>query len=347
MRNNLDFYTVKERIFLVKTFYKNDSDAKCVKSKYLLEYGATIDGPTEELIFEVINLFEETGSVREIPEQKVSLDDPFGDSGLLCEIKVEAPEIKTEDVDYTQDSHGVDDNVFHTEDSEHKRVQKEKTSTMRRNRVRIKGGGGEFACDICKQTSKTIRGIRIHMARHATERLSCKYCQETFPSKFQLKRHRAEMHKKAPKVKAPVQCPLCPKTFREANNMRKHLPVHSDKKDAVCEVCGNAYKSKHTLRIHMRLHTGEEPFKCDYQGCGRTFRSQGSFIIHKRSHTDERPYPCPHCGKGFKDRGNLRAHIRVHTGENPYKCELCGKETKQKQNLQSHMIHYHKIYGSK
>lgn len=74
MRNNLNLFTLTQRIFIVKTFYKSNSDVNWVKNNFILEYGAFNDVPTVSLIFEVINLFEETGSVREIPQQNIAED---------------------------------------------------------------------------------------------------------------------------------------------------------------------------------------------------------------------------------------------------------------------------------
>ncbi|XP_059623026.1 zinc finger protein 567-like [Phlebotomus argentipes] len=345
MRDNLGLYSLKERIFLVKSFYKSDSNLKCVKSKFLLEYGN--DFPSDSLIFEVINLFEETGSVRELPdvscqEEKVfTVDNPLitAEREVLEDVKIKPD---PDDSGQVEKQENIVDAVEKVRRNA-KRVPKVEATSVQQ--AKPSRGKKAYICDICAAKYGTKRGLQAHMVCHRRAEIPCKECEQTFPTKSRLLAHTRATHSAAKKDKPTIECSFCCKTFRQPNLLRQHMLRHSDKKDIICEICGKTFKRTHTLNHHMKVHTGEKPYKCDVPDCGRAFRDRNSFAIHKRCHTDERPFPCHYCGKCFRDKGTLRIHYRQHTGENPYKCELCGKETKQKQNLKSHMRHFHRLDG--
>uniref|UniRef100_A0A1B0CDS7 Protein O-mannosyltransferase 1 n=1 Tax=Lutzomyia longipalpis TaxID=7200 RepID=A0A1B0CDS7_LUTLO len=353
-------------------FYKNDSDVNWVKNNYILEYGSFDEVPTDSLILEVINLFEETGSEIDLINETTHTD-------LLTNVKIEDNDITPED-QYSIEI--LDCNENDEQDDVIEDVRKQSPRTRRKIVKNEATGAHQTAttkevvevvvlaqtekevkdppcdnkntliCDICKIKCKSKQGMQLHMAVHTEKgQTSCKYCQEVIPTKYQLRLHMKEHHrdmmKKEKRERATIPCTFCQKSFSQPNQLRQHQMMHSDRKDIICDVCGKAFKRKNTLKQHMNVHTGEKPFKCQFPDCERAFRDRNSLIIHKRCHTDERPFPCEYCGKCFRDKGTLRIHYRQHTGENPYKCELCGKTTKQRQNLQSHMKHFHRINTNK
>uniref|UniRef100_A0A1B0DF02 Uncharacterized protein n=1 Tax=Phlebotomus papatasi TaxID=29031 RepID=A0A1B0DF02_PHLPP len=70
MKNSLRIFDLKQRIFIVKCFYQGFGDYDCVKRNFLSAFGAAYDSliPTNEIVNEVIRLFEETGSVLKISD---------------------------------------------------------------------------------------------------------------------------------------------------------------------------------------------------------------------------------------------------------------------------------------
>ncbi|XP_055705864.1 zinc finger protein 182-like [Phlebotomus papatasi] len=382
MRDNLNLFTLQERIFLVKTFYKNDCNVKNVKSHYLLEYGELFDDvPTDSIIFEVINLFEETGNIKEIPEyiekdKKRCIEDliqstvPVPDK--IPDVEINTPSEALQSLPKKRNcilkrsneiptSNQKDSPKTHERTTKKQQDEATSVSHEKTTEIGIKAETGislsekkkdkdiaidMYICDICKKTCHSKRGMQLHMVRHIKkEQIFCQYCQEKISSKYQLRIHIKAKHGnvKIKKQKPEISCNICMKVFTLPHHLRQHMLRHSDKKDMICEICGKAFKRRQTLLHHKKVHTGEKPFKCDFPNCERAFRDRNSITIHKRCHLDERPFPCHYCGKCFRDKGTLRIHYRQHTGENPYKCELCGKETKQKQNLKSHMMHFHRI----
>ncbi|XP_055706194.1 uncharacterized protein LOC129803561 isoform X2 [Phlebotomus papatasi] len=89
MKSELDFFLLHHRVFLVKNFYQCNGDYYGVKTKYEINYKDRNDSPkfSCDVLIEVVNLFEETGSVFKPPENTVQ---------TACE-QIEQVYIKTED----------------------------------------------------------------------------------------------------------------------------------------------------------------------------------------------------------------------------------------------------------
>ncbi|XP_055706196.1 uncharacterized protein LOC129803561 isoform X4 [Phlebotomus papatasi] len=73
MKSELDFFLLHHRVFLVKNFYQCNGDYYGVKTKYEINYKDRNDSPkfSCDVLIEVVNLFEETGSVFKPPENTV------------------------------------------------------------------------------------------------------------------------------------------------------------------------------------------------------------------------------------------------------------------------------------
>ncbi|XP_027229499.2 zinc finger protein 25 [Penaeus vannamei] len=123
-------------------------------------------------------------------------------------------------------------------------------------------------------------------------------------------------------VNKNYKCDHCDSVFRQKNNLRRHLKLHSGHKPYVCKECGLSFYVQDSLKKHMRTHTGEKPYKCGE--CNTSFAHSGHLKAHKRTHSGEKPYKCQECGLFFSQAGNLKVHMRVHTGEKPFVCKVCG-----------------------
>ncbi|GAB0089586.1 hypothetical protein DMENIID0001_041560 [Sergentomyia squamirostris] len=376
MRNNLNLYSLKERIYLVKTFYKSDCNVSSVKGDFILEFGRFDDIPPDSLIFDIIDLFEETGSVREVPnptdhdikveiletsllDVKLEEPEPKENSSVPVDIipqlkeekpqenkrKRRKPQLKEKD-DPGFEPVGQEIKVFPEKTFKSKIPEMTKRKKAKREISKDERSKSKFNCAICGKKLSTKHGVRLHITHFHTKKvgLTCEFCNKSMETKHQLNMHLDLVHKNSPEREKPlVQCPQCPKTYTQRSLLNKHMKTHSDVKTEICDVCGGSFKNRRTLKQHMQIHTGVKRYKCNYPDCSRAYNNVGSLAIHKRTHTGDKPFPCEYCGKGFSDKTTLKVHYRQHTGENPYTCELCGKTTKQMQNLKSHMRHCHKI----
>ncbi|XP_055694637.1 uncharacterized protein LOC129796589 isoform X5 [Lutzomyia longipalpis] len=70
MRSELESFTLKQRVFLVKNYYQYTGDYLCVKTKYEDNYKDSNEYPpfSYDILIEIINLFERTGSVLKATE---------------------------------------------------------------------------------------------------------------------------------------------------------------------------------------------------------------------------------------------------------------------------------------
>ncbi|KXJ09713.1 zinc finger and BTB domain-containing protein 17 [Exaiptasia diaphana] len=125
-----------------------------------------------------------------------------------------------------------------------------------------------FKCDECGNTFGRLSHLRKHVRKVCGNRLNkdrsiaqCRFCEENFPTKSDLRKHVLICEKKEAKVKAKEVtlhvCDQCSKDFASPYNLKRHLLTHTDEKPFQCEVCARQFKEKSSLSKHMkRKHTG-------------------------------------------------------------------------------------------
>ncbi|XP_055459625.1 transcription factor IIIA-like, partial [Psammomys obesus] len=83
-------------------------------------------------------------------------------------------------------------------------------------------------------------------------------------------------------------CPACGRSFRRAEQLRRHAPLHAHERRVWrCgrPGCARAYTSAGNLRVHvLGCHEGLRPFACARPGCGRAFASKQSLERHGATH---------------------------------------------------------------
>lgn len=193
-------------------------------------------------------------------------------------------------------------------------------------------------------------------------RYKCLLCTKTFPNAPRAARHAAthvpaDRAEKVVEVKPkqdteakeegsgdkgsgsvakprPYACPLCPKAYKTAPELRSHGRSHTGEKPFPCPECGRRFMQPVCLRVHLASHAGELPFRCAH--CPKAYGALSKLKIHQRGHTGERPYACTDCGKSFADPSVFRKHRRTHAGLRPYGCERCGKAYAELKDLRNH-----------
>ncbi|XP_026680019.1 zinc finger protein 182-like, partial [Diaphorina citri] len=96
--------------------------------------------------------------------------------------------------------------------------------------------------------------------------LSCYTCGVVFSSRF------VSLSQPPPNTSSPPPTPA-------------PTPVHANK----CTLCPKSFKKASDLVRHMRMHSGEKPYAC--QVCDKRFSVKSSMVAHVNTHTHARTYP--------------------------------------------------------
>lgn len=139
--------------------------------------------------------------------------------------------------------------------------------------------------DIFDETiSAAPSGCTDSISSHSTSPL--KLNQRASPTKSQKPE---KVNNKLKRDVSPLQCDLCPSSFRHKAKLKAHMKSHTaakEKAKILCEICGKNFSSNSALKKHLKF-----------------------------THTNNRPFACEICGRAFKDSNGLKVHVRSHSGE--------------------------------
>lgn len=120
-------------------------------------------------------------------------------------------------------------------------------------------------CSECGKNYNTKLGYRRHLAMHAASSgdLSCKVCLQTFESTQALLEH-LKAHSRlvaggAKEKKHP--CDHCDRRFYTRKDVRRHLVVHTGRKDFLCQYCAQRFGRKDHLTRHVKKSHSQELLK--------------------------------------------------------------------------------------
>ena len=222
----------------------------------------------------------------------------------------------------------------------------------------------EYICDTCNQSFRRKRYLKKHIVQHFNNRklYKCKYCPKEVTSRQSLRKHEAR-HLNENLYK----CKFCKLSFQTESTLVSHVRTsHGKSAPYICEVCGLSFNAAQQLRRHITLHTGEKKYECNY--CEKTFRRSERCKIHERTqhqrltcdkcdlifsnrkqlrkhrmvHLD-RPFKCDQCDASFTQNTNLTKHKVIHSGVKPYKCHLCVSAYAHQSNLNKHLKVAHSL----
>ncbi|XP_013382312.1 zinc finger protein 335 [Lingula anatina] len=107
-----------------------------------------------------------------------------------------------------------------------------------------------FQCPHCKYVTDRKNNLKRHVATMhdiCTKLLEC--CDQIFPNKASLRDHVVRCHRDG------YECRLCGRNFCRKALLKRHITVHSGKKDFVCSFCGYATSHRSNLERHKKRHT--------------------------------------------------------------------------------------------
>lgn len=170
-----------------------------------------------------------------------------------------------------------------------------------------KGSRNTFECHLCKFSTSSKYGLRDHMNRQHSHRISYACPVTTCPRFFfgtnTLKAHIRNHHKikadsplmkiqpenggKSNSAKLPIQCKLqCREFFESREAMMQHLKFYHAKgftRTFECYLCKTMLSSRDSLQEHInRLHIRQVRFMCPFATCSRVFYGRSELILHLR-----------------------------------------------------------------
>uniref|UniRef100_A0A8C8UKH2 Zinc finger protein n=1 Tax=Peromyscus maniculatus bairdii TaxID=230844 RepID=A0A8C8UKH2_PERMB len=186
----------------------------------------------------------------------------------------------------------------------------------------------KLICSVCNRRCASVSSLQEHRKIH--EIFDCQECMKKFISANQLKRHMITHSEKR-----PYNCEICNKSFKRLDQVGAHKVIHSEDKPYQCKLCGKGFAHRNVYKNHKKTHSEERPFQCDE--CKALFRTPFSLQRHLLIHNSERTFKCHHCDATFKRKDTLNVHVQVvHERHKKYRCELCNKAFVTPSVLRSH-----------
>ncbi|XP_023948288.1 uncharacterized protein LOC112053192 [Bicyclus anynana] len=198
---------------------------------------------------------------------------------------------------------------------------------------------GKLTCPECSEVVLTVEQLHIHLWKIHKIDLELPTCEECGYKTYL--RFRLRVHMKSHGTCRAYPCTLCPKKFKSANQLSKHMLYHRRNGPPVqCDVCDKQFTNARQLRSHVAaIHKKVKPFKCCE--CEYTAARKEELKLHMRSHTGDKPYACDQCEYRSGDHNALRRHKKKHSQESVYKCKYCPYTAIQSHRYAKHMVSTH------
>uniref|UniRef100_A0A3P9D5U5 Pleiomorphic adenoma gene-like 2 n=1 Tax=Maylandia zebra TaxID=106582 RepID=A0A3P9D5U5_9CICH len=146
-------------------------------------------------------------------------------------------------------------------------------------------------CSFCEKMFHRKDHLKNHLQTHDPnkEAFKCEECGKHYNTKLGYKRHVA-MHSA---TAGDLTCKVCMQSYESTPVLLEHLKSHSGKSSAgtkekkhPCDHCDRRFYTRKDVRRHMVVHTGRKDFLCQY--CAQRFGRKDHLTRHvKKSHSQE------------------------------------------------------------
>ena len=161
------------------------------------------------------------------------------------------------------------------------------------------------SCYICgKQVSTLSHNQHIKMHLTTEKKFECPICKKMFFTISQRNTHKLSHNEKT------LLCKDCDFKTHRADNLRRHIILHSETFPYTCTYCDDKFKFKLQLDYHTKIHTGVKDIKCRF--CDKLFRTLSLRSKHENIHTKNYKARCEECKKDFIQKSNYHSHLRNH-----------------------------------
>lgn len=183
-----------------------------------------------------------------------------------------------------------------------------------------------FKCFYCREQYSEINTLLAHTLTHSV------------PENTSILKDYLPKGKRTVKVDiSKLKCRICDKTFKDLDEIRKHLTTDHSKSftesgnglvaydltskngQFACHICAKIFQTFILLNRHMNVHFSNAV--CET--CGAGFMTHQRLIQHKEIHLPG-GYPCNKCDKVYTTNSNLKYHIeKAHEGTTKMRMLRC------------------------
>ena len=107
---------------------------------------------------------------------------------------------------------------------------------------------------------------------------------------------------------------LCEKSFVQFSSFQKHSRVHNKERPYFCRLCPDTFTQISNLKRHIKIvHQKEKPFVCEI--CNEKFGTNSNLAQHIERHKkteSRRVYQCKECDNSYFHHSSLNKHMKMH-----------------------------------
>lgn len=209
-----------------------------------------------------------------------------------------------------------------------------------------------YPCDICDNVFPSKSSLKRHkMLFH--QFVQCLRCHSIFTYHDYLSKHENNMFcslqttttRQSTEESAEYHCPICSKIFLKLISLKKHVEKHTNGNPVRCTFCGRFYLDSNLLIRHIQIrHSTKKKFhECDM--CSKVYKCRHKFQKHKIEHNYELvyPYDCKYCGKKCGDIKGFKKHLKSNHGTRiiirNMTCHVCHQPCPMKYHLETSHIY--------
>lgn len=183
-----------------------------------------------------------------------------------------------------------------------------------------------FTCEICKKVLINKLGYKHHMDNHNLEKkYPCPICHNGSYSKIGMQCHKRMYHlQQLQEPTIPCPEPGCTLKFHTPSLLKVHSNTHLEA-NLKCPKCPKLFKRADTLRRHIQQgHSEQDEYKCSFLNCLKVFKEWKSYKNHSKKHDKIEKFECGFCLKIFIASDSLKKHLKTHeVRERVHPCDAC------------------------
>ncbi|XP_059622310.1 zinc finger protein OZF-like [Phlebotomus argentipes] len=340
MRNSLRAFDMRQRIFLVKCFYQGFGDYDSVKRSF----SSVFDTPnlTDDIVSEIIRLFEHTGSVFRLSD----ISDDFLDLEKCDDLSLDTDQIdliyfkslqdnqtppEVEEIEFDENLFDIPSSVVSTCGSvlnspayDHQSFVKLFEHHQTPDFTDVIREAVEKSLEDLEDPTKSLEASLSPLASLDTPMASLedtiRELEESLRS-IQTGNSSPDIHQHSPAKGPPkrgppkrIICETCGKAFANKSRLEQHQKSHSQGKPHVCPHCGKTFKWIFAYSRHLKIHfdDGKKLFKCG--SCGKSYRFERYLKFHEKNvHKKQERFLCKWCNREFVSQAELLAHWKTHS----------------------------------